>query len=277
MIVNYANRMAKLIRDKTRRFRKNRRRRAIAMAHYSDQLAMINAWSWLDTETSNFYYDLTAVNRVHLAHAISSATGADHEKILCYFNELDGDQELREHLERVLKGSSYGREIQINYGRRLGWYAFVRVLKPKIVVETGVDHGVGSCVLASALLRNAAEGSTGRYFGTELRPDAGQLFTGKYAEIGSIIYGDSIESLEKFAEPIDIFINDSDHSAEYELNEYVTISEILSDDAIILGDNSHVTDSLSRFSRENGRRFMFFSEKPKAHWYPGAGIGISYR
>ena len=50
----------------------------------------------------------------------------------------------------------------------------------------------------------------------------------------------------------------------------------LSPKAIMLGDNSHSTDCLSRFSTEQNRRFLFFKEEPKNHWYPGAGIGISY-
>ena len=253
-----------------------RRRRSIAMGYYSQKLEMIGKWIWKDTETSNFYYKLTPFNRDHLAQLISSITGETYEKIIRYFEELEGDTELRKHLEQSLKGAHYGRDIAIDYGRRLGWYAFARVLKPKVVVETGVDHGVGACVLASALLRNAAEGFEGRYYGTEIRPEAGKLFSGKYAMAGKILYNDSISSLEKMTEKIDLFVNDSDHSGTYEYKEYLTIAGKMSDRAVILGDNAHVTDSLSRFSREQGRKFIFFSEKPENHWYPGAGIGISY-
>jgi hypothetical protein len=32
--------------------------------------------------------------------------------------------------------------------------------------------------------------------------------------------------------------------------------------------------ALAEFSERSGRRFVFFSERPKDHWYPGAGIGI---
>ena len=53
------------------------------------------------------------------------------------------------------------------------------------------------------------------------------------------------------------------------------IFEKLSKNAVILGDNSHVTDKLSIFSKERNRRFYFFKEEPLNHWYPGAGIGIS--
>ena len=77
-------------------------------------------------------------------------------------------------------------------------------------------------------------------------------------------------------EEIDLFINDSDHSANYEFLEYQAISNKLSDSAVILGDNSHVTNSLMQFSKETKREFLFFQEKPLEHWYPGAGIGISF-
>ena len=75
---------------------------------------------------------------------------------------------------------------------------------------------------------------------------------------------------------IDLFINDSDHSAEYEFKEYLAIKNKLSKTGIILGDNSHSTDKLIKFSIENNRRFILFRDEPSNHWYPGAGIGISY-
>ena len=58
--------------------------------------------------------------------------------------------------------------------------------------------------------------------------------------------------------------------------KYQTIKKRLSPKALILGDNSHVTDKLLKFSIENDRNFVLFREEPKDHWYPGAGIGISF-
>jgi hypothetical protein len=46
--------------------------------------------------------------------------------------------------------------------------------------------------------------------------------------------------------------------------------------AVLLGDNSHATTALADFSEAHGRRFAFFKEQPRKHWYPGAGIGISF-
>lgn len=143
-----------------------------------------------------------------------------------------------------MKQNGYGRGIQEEFGRRLGWYAFTRITKPQVVIETGVDHGVGACVLTSALRRNVDEGFPGRYVGTEKRPNAGKLLAKPYSRVGRIIYGGSNTTLQAFSEEIDLFINDSDHSSEYEFTEYTSIASKLSESAIVIGDNFHVTSKL---------------------------------
>ncbi len=165
----------------------------------------------------------------------------------------------------------------IRFGRRLGWYALARALKPRIIIESGVDKGLGACLLAAALRRNARDGDCGHYFGTDINPHAGYLLSGPYAEFGTLLYGDSVATLRTFNSNIDIFINDSDHSPEYEALEYLAIKDKLSEQAIILGDNAHCTDKLLEFSVRECRQFLYFQERPSGHWYPGGGIGISFR
>jgi len=179
--------------------------------------------------------------------------------------------------ERIRESTArYSADQSIAFGRRLGWYAFVRILKPRVVVETGVDKGLGAVALCAALLRNEAEGTPGQYFGADINPRAGVLLSEPYTRVGKILYGDSIQSLQSIP-MIDMFVNDSDHSAAHERQEYDTIAEKLgAGGGLILGDNSHCTDVLAKFSAERGRQFIFFREQPKDHWYPGAGIGISF-
>jgi hypothetical protein len=95
--------------------------------------------------------------------------------------------------------------------------------------------------------------------------------------MGTILYGDSIDSLTALDVTVDVFVNDSDHSAEYEGREYRVIASKLSERAVIIADNAHVTDELLKFSRETGRQFLFFREEPANHWYLGAGIGLSFK
>ncbi|MFT5135910.1 MAG: hypothetical protein ACI8XV_000937 [Arenicella sp.] len=131
--------------------------------------------------------------------------------------------------------------------------------------------------MTAALKKNQEEGFEGRYYGTDINPKARYLLSKSYSDFGKVLYGDSIESLNKFEGEIDLFINDSDHSDSYKKEEYKCIANKLSQRSIVLGDNSHCSDKLFIFSLKLKRHFVYFQEKPADHWYPGAGIGISFK
>ena len=252
------------------------RRYMFAKSYYRSQLKMIRVWAFKDTEDTNFYYDLDDLNIDQIIHAVSIITNTETKIIEGYIKEIKSDAWLKNLISNNLKSSNYPKDIKIEFSRRIGWYAVARATKPKVIVETGVHNGVGACVLTRALMKNNEEGALGQYFGTDIDKSAGQLLSAPLSYYGKILYGDSLESLAKFNHNIDLFINDSDHSASYEQREYETVNAKLASSAIILGDNSHVTDELSKFSIKNKRNFLFIPEKPKDHWYPGAGIGVSY-
>jgi predicted O-methyltransferase YrrM len=249
-----------------------------ALSYFTSPLATLFVWVFRSRETDNFTYDLTPSNKKYLVCLLSAITGRKFAELQAYLEEIDSDDALRAHVfqatDKNKKIANADREAR--WGRRLGWYVLARANRPRVIIETGVDKGLGSCVLTAALRRNAEEGFPGKYFGTDLNPKAGYLLTGEYAKYGEILYGDSIESLEKLQCEIDLFINDSDHSAEYEAREYETITAMLSPNAYVLGDNAHVSSKLVEFALKTGRGFVYFHEKPLKHWYPGAGIGIAF-
>ncbi len=249
-----------------------------ASKYFNYRYRQILKWGITSKEDTNYTYNLSPVNIHYLAKTISVVTGVDYPLILSYINEAENDTVLKNSIIESYKNSPLKKyaDPEIRFGRRIGWYAFVRALKPEIIVETGVDKGLGSVLLCAALLKNKAEGFEGRYYGTDINPAAGYLLCGKYKEAGEILYGDSIKTLLQFTKNIDLFINDSDHSAEYEYKEYLTIKNLITDKTVILGDNAHCTDKLAVFSDETNRDFLFFNEVPINHWYPGAGIGISF-
>ena len=253
-------------------------RAKIALRYFYAPLSNLVKWLFKSNEITNFTYDLEENNSRYLASLIADILNIDFDVAIAYIKELDEDKKLREHItaETAKSEFSFLADEKVQFGRRVGWYVFTRALKPTTVLETGVDKGLGACVLTAALKRNKEEGFEGRYFGTDINPNAGYLLSGDYANYGRVLYGDSIGSLKSFDDTIDLFINDSDHSASYEAEEYRTIEKKLSENAIVLGDNSHFTDKLLEFSLETNRHFVFFQEKPSKHWYPGAGIGISF-
>lgn len=234
-------------------------------------------WVFTSRADSNFTYALTDRCKINLAASLASLLKWDYAGIAGYFREIETDEDFNSHVRRLwLKHPErYRTDEAPLVGRRIVWYAIARATKPKVIIETGVDQGMGAIVLSAALSRNAAEGHTGRYFGTDINPDAGFYLQKPYSDFGRILYGDSLKSLEDLSEPVDLFINDSDHSESYEQAEYELIKAKLSPAAIILGDNSHVTPKLAEFSVREGRRFVFLSEEPADHWYRGAGVGIS--
>lgn len=254
-------------------------RARIASGYLSPLCKKAMHWLFHSRETTNFTYDLTPKNKEYLCSTLAVVTGAPPEALMGYLCEIEQDDALRRHVVETTAASnlSFKADATAKFHKRIGWYALARALKPKVIVETGVDKGLGSVVLCAALLRNRDEGNPGRYFGTDLNPQAGYLLKGRYAEVGEILYGDSVESLRNMQQPIDLFINDSDHSADYEALEYQTIADKLAPAGVVLGDNAHVTDKLLRFSNSHGRNFLFWKEEPLDHWYPGGGIGMSWK
>jgi predicted O-methyltransferase YrrM len=257
------------------------RRAAGGFAAPARALRVLAEWLLTSREDTNYTYDLTALILVHLAHAVAVVTGRPPAEIRAYIDEPGHDAVLRGHLEARHDQSPIENRVRadrtLRFGRRLGWYAVARCLRPRLIVETGVDKGLGAALLCTALRRNADEGHIGRYLGLDIRASAGYLLQGPPSDFGSVMIGDAIASLASIDAPVDLFINDSDHAPDYEAREYRAIETKLSATAIVIGDNAHSTDELANFADRTGRRFLFFREQPDRHWYPGAGIGFAFR
>jgi predicted O-methyltransferase YrrM len=232
-------------------------------------------WLVRSREHTNFTYDLTERNLHHLAWWIASVTDRPVREIRGFLDEALTDEDLRAHVRAQTARSARRRlaDPTVRLGRRVGWYALVRALGPERVVETGTDKGLGSVVLASALLRNGH----GRLTTIDTNPDSGYLVAGRYASVIDRVIGDSVEELRAGREPVDVFLHDSLHTLEYELAELDAVQGRLSADAVVLSDNAHESDALSRWAEASGRTFSFFREQPQGHWYVGDGIGAAWQ
>lgn len=234
-------------------------------------------WLVASRETTNTTGDLTNESERFLAATVSIVTGTSTVAVIGYFEELKTNEALVEHYQTQLLDhpDGFATDPVPRFGRRLAWYALTRILKPRVVIETGVDKGLGSLVVAAALLKNESEGNVGQHFGTDINPHAGFLIGGAYARLAQVLVGDSIESLNAFDGMVDLFISDSDHDPRYEYNEYVTIAPKLSDRAIVVSDQG--TRSLMDFSDKERRKFFFFHDRTTSAWTPSSGIGFSWR
>jgi len=231
-------------------------------------------WLFRNKEISNFTYDLTPANKCYLAWFAASVCRVPVNEIFGYIDELETNFRLSSYIRSRLASHHRGNEIhtQSFFGRRIGWYAIVRATKPSIVVETGTEKGLGSLVLAEALLKNMS----GRLITIDMDPSSGLLIGPEYEGVIERITDDSLLTISKIKQ-IDLFIHDSDHSAKHESRELDLLPSRLTPDAIVISDNSHSTTELAIWSLRNNRNFMFFAEYPLNHWYRGAGIGASTR
>lgn len=283
-------------RGRTRRVDRTRIRRAIArtplapvaafpkrllrVARHDARVVGTSArWLFTSREHHNYTYDLTRLSREHLAWFVSVVCAVPVGQVRGYLAEIESDQSLRQHIEQATAASARRglADRQVRYARRIGWYAIVRALRPGHVVETGVDKGLGTVVLASALLRNAAEGHEGRLTSLDINPEAGYLARARpWSDVVDLVIGDSIASIGALDRPVDLFLHDSDHSVAHERREFAAVEPKLATGAMLLTDNVTVTNVLAEHAEQTGRRFLAYRETPARHWFPGDGIGVAW-
>ena len=117
-----------------------------AIRYFNKKYLQIIKWMFNSKEDTNFTYDLEDKNLNELYKLLESV-----------FDKNFSDS-------------------KIMFSRRIGWYIIARILKPKIIVETGLDKGLGSVILAEALIKNKSEGFFDKYYGTDINLNAGYLF-----------------------------------------------------------------------------------------------------
>jgi len=255
------------------------KRAARVLRHDARVVAASARWLVTSREHHNYTYDLTGLNRDHLAWFVAAICDTPVPVVRDYLAEIAADDALREHIRSATTAAARRglADKQVRYARRVGWYAIVRARKPTHVVETGVDKGLGTAVLAAAVLRNAEEGHPGRVTAVDIRPEAGYLVrTGQWSTVVDLVYADSVATLESLDRPVDIFLHDSDHSVAHERREFTTVESRLAPGALLLTDNVTKTPVLSQYAEKTGRRFLAFTERPARHWYPGDGIGAAW-
>ncbi|MEU2662043.1 class I SAM-dependent methyltransferase [Micromonospora sp. DT46] len=255
------------------------KRLARVVRHDAKVLRTSARWLVTSREHHNYTYELTKLSRHHLAWFVSVVCDVPVKQVRAYFAEIESDDALRRHIESATAGAARRglADRQVRYARRIGWYAIVRATKPTHVVETGVDKGLGSCVLAAALLRNAADGQPGRVTSLDINPEAGYLArTAPWSEVVDLVIGDSIASIAALDRPVDLFLHDSDHSRAHEKREFEAVETKLAPGAILLTDNVTATNVLAEHAERTGRRFLAYRETPANHWYPGDGIGVAW-
>jgi Methyltransferase domain len=241
---------------------------------FGDHPLLAAKYLLLDPEMDNFTYDLA--NEHELVHFLAQTLRTDRLQIEDYVAEISNDPELNRLLRKRLRGR-WDRKHKPHFGRRIGWYAIARTLKPSVIVETGIHDGFGSILLLRALARNASEGHDGRLISFDINPQTGWLVSERLRGRWQPVYEATFDALESTIEDLEIgmIIHDSEHTYECEQFELETAASHAASTIALVSDNAHATTALRDVAAKLGIEYHFFQERPLRHFYPGAGIGLA--
>lgn len=147
-------------------------------------------------------------------------------------------------------------------GRGPVLYVICRLLKPKIVVETGVASGVSSTYILHALHKNAE----GNLYSIDFPDPSAKLPTGwlvpsSLKDRWRLIFGKSSKKLPTLlneVSQVDIFLHDSDHSYANMMFEFETVWPYIRKGGLLLSDDTHWNSSFFDFATKICRRHVRF-------------------
>ena len=106
-----------------------------------------------------------------------------------YVNEVMKDKQLKRHVEKMsgeIMNPLRRMAKRILVGE-LGGMRLRGLRKLRLIVETGVDKGLGACVITAALMKNREEGLWRPLLWNGHKPKAGYLLSEHYNKLGANI------------------------------------------------------------------------------------------
>jgi hypothetical protein len=281
MIKSRLRRLPPIWQDRLRRFSRVRwLAKARIVRHYRisfrDHPLRVARYVLLDPDVGDFSYEID--NDGELVEVLARALALEPGVIAGYLAEIRSDAALtRELAARVRWRPDVKRRIGL--GHRVAWYVVARALKPRLVVETGIKHGIGSLVLLAALERNAREGSPGRLISFDLDPFSGWIVPNRLRHDWEPVYASTFDRLEPMLEgrEVDLFICDTPPDYEIESFEMRTAMRHAAPGIVLIAGNGDRTRALPELTAEMGGEYHFFDERPRHDIYPGAGLGFGLK
>jgi predicted O-methyltransferase YrrM len=143
-------------------------------------------------------------------------------------------------------------------------YIITRIMKPNVVVETGVASGVSSAYILQALEDNEKGElysiDISAYVPRGVKP-TGWIVPSSFRRRWHLIIGSSSQKLPHLLEnlrEIDVFLHDSLHTYENMSWEYKTAWPLIRKGGILLSDDIQENDAFSEFCKYVNRKGVYF-------------------
>lgn len=227
-----------------------------------------------DPEVDNFTYELD--NEPELAGAVAEVLGATEQRVLALFAEAKADPVLRGLAAPLRHRLDTKRHLPL--GKRLAWYAAVRLRRPAIAVECGILDGLGSAAMLRALEVNAAEGGPdGRLLSFDILPGAGRLVPGalraRWEPVFEPTPGAIAPALRGRA--VGLLVSDAGSDAARERAEYDAALVAPDGPVVLVAGSAQWTDVLADLAADRGVRYREVRDRPRDHFFAGQGTGIA--
>jgi hypothetical protein len=227
-------------------------------------------------EPDNYTYEIS--NEAELAGWVARVLGCEVPVVQTFVDEPRSDPKLAVRLREATAGRWLWSKRRPPFGKRVGWYAVARGLRPRLVIEVGAHDGLGSLLLLRALELNEQEGFPGRLVSFDVNPSAGWLVgSDPRWELRIEPSGEGMGAVLADAGPLDLFVYDGWHTFEAEHADLALAAEHLSSGGVLMSDDAQVTGALRSLCRERGLAYDEFQELPVGHFYPGAVLAAGRR
>ena len=131
-------------------------------------------------------------------------------------------------------------------------YCYVRLVRPRIVIETGVAAGVSTSILLEALRKN---GNDGRLVSIDVTEKVGEVIPAhlkvnwKLEVLNKRSRENSLVSLLNRNRDCEVFLHDSNHSVEWQILEFTKALGKLKNCSVLFFDD--VAPALVGYVKEN--------------------------
>ena len=203
-------------------------------------IALRNPFKFYDYARAYFNYKKT----------VAILTGTSLKEVNNFYHEIFSSHFVAEIIKKSKCRSGFSYLTMLTPFRAPTLYVLCRILKPEVLVETGVAQGFSSAFILYALEVN----KKGRLYSIDLPNQPGQeignktgwLIPDSFRKRWELILGPSKEYLPvllKKLNRIDFFYHDSDHSYENMVFEFDCAWHYLRREGQLLADD--ITDSLA--------------------------------
>jgi hypothetical protein len=246
--------------------------RVVSAVRKSGQpLLYVLPWAVASREYTNFSYETTDISRAGLCGMVAVIANMDIGSVTAFADELRSNTELADQVraDHADSDRKWTSDPQFRPGRHMLYYLLVRALKSGLVVEAGVDKGLGAAIICEALHRNAAEGRSGDYLGIENNPLQRSSIYARYPhKRGEIRHGNSPDVIRTLARKIDLFVHDTTPDPAHVSAQLAALEGHVAERGVFA--SCWALPQFVGYAARNGKNLLMHKEEPARHWYPGS-------